>query len=198
VVAVYEGVLETMSQGEVLSSGGTGGYATDRGVNIARFHTTGVDPQHGWIQRQFVDIGGTRLKNVVVKPYQDALLEEAVGQHVALSVLGPPADSGGRHVVVAIRTPRAGVDRPSRKVLLGSSSWLVVKHWVTAPFFFLILLLGSWLMSQVYAPLLELGAWIAFGVMVWWMVVPFFRISKVVKTATALDEPNGVSLAPGS
>jgi hypothetical protein len=197
-MAVYEGVLETMSQGEVLSPGGTGGYATDRGVNIARFHTTGVDPQHGWVLRQFVDIGGTRLKNVVVAPYQNALLEEAVGQQVALSVLGPSADSGGRHVVVAIRTPRAGVDRPSRNVLLRSSSWLVVKHWVTAPFFFLILLLGSWLASQVYAPLLELGAWIAFGAMVWWMVVPFFGIGRLIKAASALDEGHPATLAPRS
>jgi hypothetical protein len=197
-MAVYEGVLETMSQGEVLSSGGTGGYATDRGVNIARFHTTGVDPQNGWIQRQFVDIGGTRLKNVVVQPYQNALLEEAVGQHIALSVLGPPADSGGRHVVVAIRTARAGVDRPSRNVLLGSSSWLVVKHCVTAPFLFLILLLGSWLVSQVWSPLMEVGAWMAFGATVWWMVVPFFRIANVVKAASALDEAHPATLAPRS
>jgi hypothetical protein len=133
---------------------------------------------------------------VAFTPYQNALLEEAVGQHVALSVLGPPADDGGRHVVVAIRTPRAGVDRPSRKVLLGSSSWLVVKHWVTGPIFFVIMLLGSWLASQVHAPLMELGSWIAFGVMIWWMVVPFFQMAKVAKAASALDEVPSVSPHP--
>jgi hypothetical protein len=192
---VYEGVLERMSPGEVLSSEGTGGYATDRGINITRWHATGVDPQRGWIQRQFVDIGGTRIKNVVLRPYQNALLEEALGEEVALSVMGPPADSGRRHIVVAVRTPQAGIDRPSGKLLSASLAWLVLKHWVLAPFVFAMLLLFAWLASTVYAPLLEIGAWIALGVAIWFMVVPFFQMAKVSKAASALDKAPWVSLA---
>lgn len=191
---VYEGVLERMSPGEVLSSQGTGGYFTDRGVNITRYHKTGVDPQGGWIQHQFVDVGGMRIKNVVLRPYQDALLEEAVGEEVALSVTGPAADSHGRHTVVAIRTPRAGIDRPSGKLLLASSAWLVLKHWVLAPFLFLIVLLAAWLASQVYAPLLSIGAWLAFSVTIWFMVVPFFQLAKVYRAASALDDRGGAAL----
>jgi hypothetical protein len=186
-MAVYEGVLEKLSGGQVISSEGTGGYFTDRGVGITRYHKTGVDPQAGWLLQQFVDISGTRIKNVALSPYHAALLGEAVGQEVALSMIGAPAESGSRHAVVAVRTPRGGIDRPSGKLLLASSSCLVLKHWLTAPFVFLVLLLPAWLASLMYSPLLSVGGWIAFGVAIWWMIVPFFQLARVYKAASALE-----------
>jgi hypothetical protein len=84
-----------------------------------------VDIQAGWIRQEFVDIGGIRIKAAMLTPCMTPLLEEAVGQHVALSLTGPPANKNKRHTVIAIWTPRAGVDRPSVSMLM-----LVALVWI--------------------------------------------------------------------
>jgi hypothetical protein len=194
-MAVYEGVLETLFEGEVISAEGTGGYFTHR-VGITRWHKTGVDTQAGMVRRQFVDIGGTRIRNLILTRYHDDLLEEAVGEEVALSVIGPAApDDPGRHTVVAVRTPRAGVQRPSGKRLLAGSIWLVLKHWVTGPIFFLIMLIPTWIASVIWGPL----GWVvllgAIGLPLWWMIIPFPHIRRVVRAAGALDNLPSTYLA---
>ena len=194
-MAVYEGVLEKLSGGEIISSEGTGGYFTDRGINITRYHKTGVDPHAGWVQHQFADVGGVRIKNVVVNRYQDALLAEAVGQQVAISLTGPPASSGGRHTVIAVRTPQGGIDRPSGNSLLVGSIWLVVKHWITAPLFFLIMLIPAWMASLIQSSLGSIVVVLAAGLSIWWMVVPFVAIRRTVGAAGALDKAPWTSLA---
>ena len=194
-MAVYEGVLENLSEGEVISSEGTGGYFTHR-VGITRWHRTGVDPQAGMVQRQFVDIGGTRIRNVVLYRYHDDLLEEAVGEEVAVSVIGPAApDNPGRHTVVAVRTPRAGVQRPSGKRLLAESIWLVLKHWITAPILFLILLIPAWIASVIWWPLWWVALLGAVALSLWWMFVPFPHIRRMVRAAGALDDLPSTYLA---
>jgi hypothetical protein len=185
-MAVYEGTLEQVSGGEVVSSEGTGGYFTHR-MGVTRFRRTGVDRQAGWIRRQFVDIGGTRIKNVMVTPLVDELLKEAVGQEVALSMIGPPADHDGRHTVVAIRTPKGGLQRPSRKLILVGSIVLVFNHWLTAPFLALILLVPAWLASLLYFPLWWVGLAGAVLAGIWWMILPFVYAARTFRAADALS-----------
>jgi hypothetical protein len=192
-MAVSEGVLEIVQVR--CPSEGTGGYAADRGVNITRFHATGVDPQGGWMQRQSVDIDGIRIKNVVARPDQDALLEAAVGGQVARTLTVPLVDSARRHVVVAIRRPSAGIDSPSGRLFFAASSRLVLKHWLTASFLLLFLLFLAWPASLLHSPLLSLAAWTASGVAVWWMVAPFVQRTTAVPAASALDKAPWISLA---
>jgi hypothetical protein len=187
-MAVYEGVLERLAEGDEISSEGTGGYFTHR-LGITRWHRTGVDPQAGMVQRQFADVSGTRLRNLILPRYYDDLLEEALGEEVALSVIGPAApDNPGRHTVVAVRTPRAGLERPSGKRLLAGSIWLVLKHWITAPIVFLILLIPAWMASVIWMPLGWVGLLGAVALSLWWMIVPFPSIRRTVRAAGALDD----------
>jgi hypothetical protein len=186
-VAVYEGVLVKVSGGDVISSQGSGGYYTHR-VGISRFHKTGVDQQAGYMRRQFVDIGDTRIRNVILRRYYDELLQEAVGQEVALSITGPSPSSEGRHTVVAMRTPKGGVVRPSRKQLFAGSIVLVFQFWIAAVFMALILaaialFVGAFTSVTVFW--IGLAVAVAFGI--GWMILPFYLAWRTFKAASALD-----------
>jgi hypothetical protein len=185
-MAVYEGILQEVSDGEVLSSEGTGGYWTHR-WGITRYHRTGVDRQAGWVQRNLVDIGDTRITNVVLTPHDDALLKEAVGQEVALSMTGPGASSGGRKTLVAIRTPR-GITRPSRKLLLLGSAWLVLKHVLLAPVLMIIAFLFAFLASIISGWLGIAVLVAAVPVLLWWLTMPFVYAVRTFRAAGALDK----------
>lgn len=177
-MAVYEGLLQKISGGRVISSEGTGGYYTDN-VGIARFHATGVDRHAGWTQRQFVDIGDIRIKNVMLRPLHDELLLEAVGQQVAVSLIGPKPSGGGRHTVLAVRTPRAGVDRPSTGMLLIATVVAVFRFWFVAVVVGAILaVVGQALWTT---PLVGL----AFGLI--WALWPFVLAKRMFGAAFALD-----------
>jgi hypothetical protein len=71
-----------------------------------------------WTRREFIDIGEQRIKYLELSSYHDELLQDSLGQEIALSVIG----SGRREKVkrvIAMRTKR-GVDRCSRRVLVGA------------------------------------------------------------------------------
>ena len=156
-MAVYEGVLTTISGGEVISSEGTGGYWTHHGWN-SKYRKTGVDQQAGSTRREFVDIGGTRIKSVILTPYYDQLLQEAVGEEIAVSMIGPAPSSSKRHTVVAMRTPKGGLNRPSQTELFRASTGLLFRHGVAMVVIFGILtfisvkILGSvgWLLGAAW------------------------------------------------
>jgi hypothetical protein len=130
-MTVYKGVLHEISEGETISSEGTGGYFTHR-MGITRFHRTGVDPQKGFIRREIVRIGDTRIRNVMLMPQYDTLLREAMGKPVAISVDGDDPESFKRHTVLAIRTPDAGVRRPPLGAMIVGSLMLLFRFWLTA------------------------------------------------------------------
>jgi hypothetical protein len=183
-MAVYEGVLQKISGGNVISSEGRGGYFTHN-MGITRHHKVGVDSQAGFTRRLFVDIGETRIKNVMLAPYFDELLQEAVGEEVALSMTGPEPSSGKRHTVVAIRTPKGGVNRPSRKLLLIGSIVLVIKGWIAAPILFAILVLLAIVAGSIYGPLLWVGLVVAIAAGIWLMVSPFVQATRTFRAARA-------------
>jgi hypothetical protein len=130
-MTVYKGVLHEISEGEKISSEGTGGYYTHR-MGITRWHKTGVDQQAGFIRREILAIGDTRIRNVMLMPYFDTLLREAIGKEVALSVDGGPPEEFSRHTVLAIRTPDAGVVRPSMGKMIFASIVVWFRFWLTA------------------------------------------------------------------
>src|SRR5262245_20972545 len=98
-MTVYKGVLHEISEGEKISTEGTGGYYTHR-MGITRWHKTGVDRQAGFIRREILHVGDTRIRNVMLMPYFDTLLREAMGKEVALSVDGGPPEEFSRHTVL--------------------------------------------------------------------------------------------------
>ena len=137
-MTIYSGVLDRISGGEVISSDPRRVVYTEN-MGIVHEHRQGVDIQAGWIRREFVDIGGVRIKAVMLTRLHDALLEEAVGQHVALSLTGPPANKNKRHTVIAIWTPRAAVDRPSVSMLVLVALVWILKFFIAGAFIGVVL-----------------------------------------------------------
>jgi hypothetical protein len=192
-VAVYRGVLEQISDGEVISSEGTGGYWT-RNMGITRYHKTGVDSQSGWTSRQFVDIGGQRIRNVM-SPFHDQLLQEALGEEVALSMTGPDPSSPKRHTVVAIRTLRAGLNRPGVTKMIAGSTFLILRGLIAAPVLVLVLLFIAWLAHFIYDPLWFVGLALAVAGALWLVFGPVVSIVNAFRARAALDEPLSSDLA---
>lgn len=104
---IYEGTLRSISGGSEIQ-GVTRSYWTHN-MGITREHRVGGDVQHGYIRREFVDIGDTRIIGLVLTPLYDELLQEAVGKQIALSCIGPEK---GRVTVVAMQTPDGGLTKP--------------------------------------------------------------------------------------
>jgi hypothetical protein len=136
-MALYEGVLDGFSDGTVISTEPTAWRVNDWG----RVTPAGRRAYAGCTRRAYVDIGGRRIRTVVLTPYQDALLQESLGQPIALSVTGPAADRPGAKRVVAMRTAR-GVEKSSFAALVTSAVFFLVLAWVLA-IIMLILLLVS-------------------------------------------------------
>jgi hypothetical protein len=82
---VYEGVLEQLSGG----------------VNHLN---------NNYVRREYIDIGGKHLRNIALTSYHDELLQDALGQEVALSIAGTRGGAGKKSVI-ALRTPKRGVSK---------------------------------------------------------------------------------------
>jgi hypothetical protein len=199
VMAVYEGILRRFSGGNVIGSGGGGTYYDfDSGLIMNRRGPR--VQQAGCIRREFVDIGETRINNVVLTPYQDALLQEALGQEVALSMIGPKPDSQKRHTVVAMRTPRGGVNRPSKKKLWAAAIFSTLLNWIVGAVlgtlvFFLVIAAIAWGAYAIhrnwdlFVVIVFAEAVVALGFFVWMIVSPVVNARRVLRAATALDGP---------
>ena len=187
-MTVYKGVLHEISEGEKISSEGTGGYYTQR-MGITRFHKTGVDQQAGFIRREILRIGDTRIREVMLAPIFDRLLREAIGKEVALSVDGDSPEEFKRHTVLAIRTPDAGVVRPPVGRMIFGSIMLVFRFWLTAIvggfLFTIVALLAMGLLSNllgddngyiVYAGFVLAGLFV-----VYFLLKPFQIIYRTFK-----------------
>jgi hypothetical protein len=110
-VTVYKGVLEKMSGGDTIANQGRsrvvwGGY----------WQEGARDVQYGWRQRQFVEIGGRHIRNLVLTPYHDEVLADAIGHEVKIGAHGS-LRRGSRTPVVGVRTPKIGLDKPSIVIL---------------------------------------------------------------------------------
>jgi hypothetical protein len=197
-MAVYEGVLGKLAGGNVVSSEGRGGYYVER-FGVIRHRKGVVDDQAGWTRRQFVDIGETRIRNVMLMPYQDALLQEAVGEVVALSMTGPEPSSAKRHTVLAIRTPKGGVSRPSGKQLWVGAIFNTLRTWLGAVFLTAILsfvllivagLIAAFIFDSsvpVFVAGLVVGGVVALAVFVVLIVAPIVDARRMFRAASALD-----------
>jgi hypothetical protein len=195
-MAVYEGVLKKISGGNVISSDDRGGYYVTR-FGVTRYRRRIVDDQAGWTQHQFVDVGETRIRNVVLMPYHAALLQEAVGEEVALSMTGPEPSSAKRHTVVAIRTPKGGVNRPTSKQLWAAAILNTLRTWLGAVFFTIFLwvvmvalayggyaLYRNW---DLFVVVFFLVTAVALAVFVWLFVAPIVDARRAFRAAFALD-----------
>jgi hypothetical protein len=197
-MAVYEGVLGKLAGGNVVSSEGRGGYYVER-FGVIRHRKGVVDDQAGWTRRQFVDIGETRIRNVMLMPYQDALLQEAVGEVVALSMTGPEPSSAKRHTVLAIRTPKGGVSRPSGKQLWVGAIFNTLRTWLGAVFLTVVLSVVLGVVAAVVANIFDLNLHtlgvmlvvalaVALAVFIVLIVAPIVDATRMFRAASALDE----------
>jgi hypothetical protein len=185
-MAVYRGVLDEISEGKVISSQGTGLSARWGlgGRIIAR--ETGVDAQAGFTSREFVDVGGQRIRNVMLAPLHDQLLREAVGQEVALSMTGPGPSSPRRHTVIAIRTAREGLVRPGFVRMFAGSGAKIVRGLIIAPFAFLILFAVAWVAGSIIDALWWVGLAAAVAAGAWLLFSPFVISARTFRAWSAL------------
>jgi ABC-type multidrug transport system fused ATPase/permease subunit len=140
-VAVYEGVLRQISAG---------------------FVHEGRREKSGRSTREFVEIGAEHLRNVRLENYQDSLLQQAIGEDVAVSVVGRQRPSGDKpKSVMAVQTPGRGVVRINGASLFGELIWKTLKSWIIA-----LIIGGIVLAIGRSSSLLTVlgGAIIAFGV----------------------------------
>ena len=185
-VAVYRGMLDEISEGKVISSQGTG-FSARWGLGgriIVR--ETGVDTQAGWTSREFVDVGGQRIRNVMLAPRHDQLLKEAVGQEVAMSMTGPSPSSPKRHTIIAIRTAREGLVRPGFARMMAGSGASVIRGLIIAPFAFVILLAVAWVAGSIIDALWWVGIAVAIAASAWLLLSPFVISARTFRAWSAL------------
>src|SRR5262245_47843726 len=109
----------------------------------------GHDRSTGWRKREFLEIGGTHVRNVRLTSYHDELLAAAVGEPVAVSVEGFRSRAGTTKVVFGVYTPAMGVVRLHWFRLLFMVVGRYVVALICAPFAFAFLLLVSMLLGKV-------------------------------------------------
>jgi hypothetical protein len=193
---VVEGVLEKISGGNVISSAGTGAYTTKKLGGLYKTKEAGQDIHAGWSKREFIDVGGQRIRNLDLTPYYDQLLQEAIGEEIALSLDAKELTSDTRRTVIAIRTPKGGVARPSKKQLWLASIVWTFKSWVAAVVFFFMLLLLAAIVGAIFSENLAVVVFLAaVGVALYFLIKPLINMRKSFKAAAALD---GVSMRPSA
>jgi hypothetical protein len=62
----------------------------------------------GWTRHAFLEVGGTRVSQVLVRPVHEQLLRSAIGEEVELSL----SRFGRTHRLEALRTAKDGVSKP--------------------------------------------------------------------------------------
>lgn len=141
-MAVYEGVLTKLSGGIKMVSGQS---AAD-----------------SFVRHEFITIGDQRIKSVRLLAYHDALLQDAIGQRVALSV----TEKRGEHLVMALRLPDGTVEKLDRRAFTGPMVVMAIRRVVYSA----ILLAIGWLAFLMSSnPILLL----VFGAIAALLLVPF-------------------------
>jgi hypothetical protein len=112
---------------------------------------------------------------------------------------GPEPSSAKRHTVVAIRTPKGGVNRPSAKELWTGAILSTLRTWLGAVFLTLFLWIvlaaiayGGYALYRnwdLFVVVFFLVTAVALGVFVWLVVTPIVDARRVFRAAAALDEP---------
>jgi hypothetical protein len=149
----------------------------------------------GWIQRSFIRIGDTDIRNALVRPEWDDYLAEAVGQEVEMSVGGPEKSTEGRHPVAALRTPRAGLLRPTTAYLNGAVVGAVFRSALASVLYGLIAILICWLIFGriIGAAIGSMDTGAVIGLVLGALCIPFIFFKQVQFTynwkrqCTALD-----------
>lgn len=104
--------------------------------------------------REFINIGGEHLRNVRLENYHDSVLQDAMGEVVAVSVVGRQRPSGDKPKwVMAVQTRSRGVVRIAAAALFGELVWKTLKSWIGA------LILGGILVAsgRSFTPLVVVG-----------------------------------------
>jgi hypothetical protein len=174
-VALYHGILETISGGNVVSSAPSHVWASEGLGGTTRVHQGGFDPHRNWVNRQFVDIGGQRLTNVMVTQLCDELLLEAIGEEVTLAVFTPSNSRRHRQTVLGVRTPKMGVVKPGLATLLLGAIWGSIKVWIAAIVLTLFSLLPAGVVGKIFGRtpgLLVLAAGVVLAI---WLVAASLR-----------------------
>lgn len=131
-MAIYQGVLTYISGGS--SVGGTvrnyDGYGRPINDAVQQIATHGANVT----TRQFIEIGGQRLKKVQLTNLHDELLQRSLGSNVAISV----TKAGGGYIVKAIKLADGTVDKLGAGTTWGS--FIIISLSAAVPIIFLAVL----------------------------------------------------------
>jgi hypothetical protein len=182
-MALYEGVLEGFSDGQIISS-------EPRYTKVDTWTgrvVAGPRPVYAdHTRRAYIDVSGQRIRNVILTPYQDALLQESLGQLVALSMVGPRAQRPGSKRVIAMRTPR-GVEKAGLVKLVAAVLATTVMFWGLAVVGALIVIAAiaaaTFLLPDIVG---RVGMGIVLLVALWLVVTPVYSGVRAFQAWTAL------------
>jgi len=171
---VYKGTLHQIGGGEAIK----GDIIIVDRVWYSKVLTRRVR-YDGWIQRSFVRIGDTDIRNALIRPEWDDYLAEAVGQEVEVSVGGPDNSTEGRHPVGALRTPGAGLLRPTTAYLNGAVVRAVFMSALASLLYGVVAILICWLIfGRIIGAVIgsmDTGALIGFALGVLCIPIIFFK-----------------------
>jgi len=154
-----------------------------------RVHQSVRDAHRGWVQRQFVDIGGKRLVNVMFTQLCDELAQEAIGQEVTLAVWTPSNSDRHRKTVLGIRTPKMGVVKPSLFTLLAGAFFGTIKVWLAAIVVFFLSLVPAAIGFAIAGWVLGIPLLIAgWGFALWLVSASLRGYVRMVKTWRSLPK----------
>jgi hypothetical protein len=186
---IIKGTLSEISQGEKIinevyrEKEGIGGVVQGKWKSL---------PLNGYIRHRSARIGNETVLNLILPWDYDELLMQAVGQEVALSISGQPKGSQ-RHIVMAMRTPEAGLVRKSSSKAILSSIIEVAINWIAAPFVSLVAILVTltllWFINAVSGIAVSgyLALVVGAAVLVFFLLNPLFSIRRERKELSALD-----------
>lgn len=182
-MALYEGVLDGYSDSVIISTEpGSWKYDTwtDRWVaGPPRVYA-------GYTRRAYVDVGGTRIRNVLLTPHQDALLQESLSRPIALSVVGARAERPGSKRIMAMRTSR-GVEKTALPKLVAAVVALTALMWGLAVVGGLILIVLLAAITLVLPDVIgRIGMAVVLAGALWLLILPVYTGVQALRAWSAL------------
>jgi len=197
-VAIYQGVLEQISGGSVVSSEPAVVWTSEGLGGTTRVHQGVRDAHRGWVNRQFVDIGGKRLVNVMFTQLCDELAQEAIGQEVTLAVWTPSNSDRHRKTVLGIRTPRMGTVKPGLPMLLMGAVWGTIKVWIAVIAVLVLTFIPAGIAAAIFGWVIGLPILIAGWGFGFWLGFASLRgYTRMVKTWRSLPAGGPAPAAAG-
>jgi hypothetical protein len=178
---VVEGLVKYTSDPRTISGEPARVVFTKGLGGTVQMHQQGRDVQRGMIRRDVLEIGDTRLTNVILQRKPNAILEEAIFRNEPVGMVLSKPNKAKRQQVIAIKSPRDYFKQRFDAMVL---AFLISMAIMTLAACVFSLVVGGILAAVVSVPLGVIAAIVLFA----YFLVPTFRIFT-----RALRERNALS-----